>query len=834
MKQVIDRTTIFLYGFLIITGMIIITAFILFFSCTKDVAGSDVGNEVAISLTGKVLNKNSEGVPGVIAKLARLGFYDVTNYQGQYSIQANKDTLDQLGIDLDTVADSVIFIKDNSQVTSLTVLDWTDTLPPIYLVQRDFSGKLVTTDTSFKRIEAVLYNLSDMTVKPKSTDLFFTPETFRYSGFVYFTKQGSSTVNYSVYVNVYNKDSVFTGRSPTLKFNSTAGDIVMPDFNPYNATPVVIAGNDTALSIHDTLLLHATAIDSFSRQIIKWEWNINGSGFVEATNGDTVIVLPADSNPDFTCVARATDNDGNSRMDSIIIAVCKDVPIADAIISCDTIVSINDPVKLSGSAYNKFGTIVKWEWSCNGSNFIQTSKGDTTIFAPSVAPSDSAFDYKCILKITDDDGNVAMDTSNTITIWKDVPVAYAGQDTTVYMNSQFALHGEAHQKCGNITKWEWNVNNSGFKQTSGSDTAITTPSEYTQRYPCILRVTDDDGNISNTDTLVLEIGKWEIVGDSTFPDPGASFQSLCVWNDTPFISYMNLQNNYKANVVKYNGAQWEAVGDKDFSDEQATKQNLCIWNGTPYIAYSDGGNGSKTTVMKYTGVQWEPVGKKGFSDSAANNISFSISSGGPYIAYSGGWKGAKLNVMKFNGTQWTQVGKKGISNGYVYSVSLCLWNSIPYVAYTDSTDSIGSIVINFSDSQWKPVGIKGFSDGYAGSQSLFISNGTPYIAYSDKANASRTTVMKFNGLQWEPVGNKGFSDENAYHQSLFIYNGIPYVAFYNEKVTVMSFNGSNWQLVGKGGFPGSNVDNLSLYICNGTIYVGYGIWDYMPRVMKLK
>ena len=83
MKQVIDRTTIFLYGFLIIT------AFILFFSCTEDMAGSDVGNEVAISLTGKVLNKNSEGVPGVIAKLARLGFYDVTNYQGKYSILAS-------------------------------------------------------------------------------------------------------------------------------------------------------------------------------------------------------------------------------------------------------------------------------------------------------------------------------------------------------------------------------------------------------------------------------------------------------------------------------------------------------------------------------------------------------------------------------------------------------------------------------------------------------------------------------------------------------------------------------------------------------------------------
>jgi hypothetical protein len=124
-----------------------------YLSCNKEqLTGSDVGNEDAIALSGRVLNKNGDGIANVVVKLSRIGFADTTNAQGSYKISASKDTLISLGIQLDNRIDSVVVQKDNAVITKMKVEKWIDSLPDVYIIQRNVSGRLLTTNKEFKWI----------------------------------------------------------------------------------------------------------------------------------------------------------------------------------------------------------------------------------------------------------------------------------------------------------------------------------------------------------------------------------------------------------------------------------------------------------------------------------------------------------------------------------------------------------------------------------------------------------------------------------------------------------------------------------------------------------
>ncbi len=134
----------------------------------------------------------------------------------------------------------------------------------------------------------------------------------------------------------------------------------------------------------------------------------------------------------------------------------QDVPVPNA--GKDTTVSIKDTVRLHGSATQQFGTITEWAWDIgDGGTFKETSKGDTII----IAPATENLNFLCILRVMDDDGNVAKDTMK-ITVLQDVPIAFAGPDTTILITDTIHLHGTATQQFGFITKWEWDIGGAGI------------------------------------------------------------------------------------------------------------------------------------------------------------------------------------------------------------------------------------------------------------------------------------------------------------------------------------------------------------------------------------
>jgi alpha-tubulin suppressor-like RCC1 family protein len=264
--------------------------------------------------------------------------------------------------------------------------------------------------------------------------------------------------------------------------------------------PVPNAGNDTTVSINDTVRLHGSATDRFG-YITSWAWDIGNTGtFVTKSKGDTTIVAPSSQNLNYLCILRVTDDDGNVAKDTVKIIVLQDPPVPNA--GKDTTVSINDTVRLHGSATDRFGYITSWAWDIgNTGTFVTKSKGDTTI----VAPSSENLNYLCVLRVTDDDGNVVKDTVKIIVL-QDVPVANAGNDTGVWINDTVLLHGSATQQFGSIVKWEWKIGSGGWKTTGGSDTTVIMPSTE-QTVICSLAVTDDDGNSGAAERKIVACQK---------------------------------------------------------------------------------------------------------------------------------------------------------------------------------------------------------------------------------------------------------------------------------------------------------------------------------------
>jgi hypothetical protein len=360
----------------------------------------DLSGQYSIYLTGRVLNANGNPVADAVARLAGRNLSDTTDANGWYLI-AEKKAAGLPKTAAASVGDSVEILKDGQFITYLGVPTWIDTLPDVRLVQRNIGGDFLAPPGSFSMVTATLTVGSDPVKKIK--ELWYNTANQSYSGFIYFVYTTQS-VNYSVYVSVYNVDSVLIGRSVIVNFPSSAGDIDMPAFDPNNAVPGVYAGDDTTVSVNDTIRLHAVASDSFGGSIAKWEWSINGVGYPQPSSGNLTIVAPADSNSNFLCAVRVTDNDGLSMADTMIVNVVLDPPAAFA--GNDTMVARNSQVTLHGTASQQFGTIVKWEWDINNSGFVQTSTGDTTFTTP-----DSAIAvYPCILRVTDDDGQTGEDT----------------------------------------------------------------------------------------------------------------------------------------------------------------------------------------------------------------------------------------------------------------------------------------------------------------------------------------------------------------------------------------------------------------------------------------
>ena len=170
--------------------------------------------------------------------------------------------------------------------------------------------------------------------------------------------------------------------------------------------PIVNLGNDTILSINDSIRINGTVSDSFGT-IISMEWNFGSSGFVPTNSSDTTFVTPGVPEPNYICILRVEDDDGNVVKDSLKVDVKLDPPEAVIVAPDSAKVDSNFTVSSSNSSQGNFGYIAQYEWSVGSyNNFKETSENDTMI---NTTPEETD-SFIVVLKVTDDDGNVDLDT----------------------------------------------------------------------------------------------------------------------------------------------------------------------------------------------------------------------------------------------------------------------------------------------------------------------------------------------------------------------------------------------------------------------------------------
>lgn len=384
--------------------VLIITVLLL--NCeTNTVNNSTEDTQYSIYLTGSVRSKNGDPIVGAIARLNQLGYSDTTDENGSYTIKYTDTAIriQQQGIDTLEIS------KEQQLVETYPITEYIDTLPVLLLTQRDIYGYLDTNYKNIGRIEAVVTgdNIDDSL--GKNIELGYNAAAHAISGFIY-SIHTLTTTNNSVYVNVYNPDGLFIGRSLTVDYTSIFGDINIPTFSPNNAIPYLSIVGDTTLSINDSIRVYASATDSFGGQIVKWEMCLEENDtFITASNIDTILNLSSIEDTSYNVVIRVTDNDNNIVSDTLVIKVLEDLPTANA--GLDTSIFISDTVKLKGSnSVDILGEIVKYEWSITGdTNFIEVLGGDTQFIASNLNLTNG---YSCILKVTDDDGGFSFDTVN--------------------------------------------------------------------------------------------------------------------------------------------------------------------------------------------------------------------------------------------------------------------------------------------------------------------------------------------------------------------------------------------------------------------------------------
>ncbi len=131
-------------------------------------------------------------------------------------------------------------------------------------------------------------------------------------------------------------------------------------------------------------------------------------------NSDTLIYSWEDIGeyPIFTI---SKDDGGSIWVDTMKISIVADIPIAKAS-TTTPLLSANDTIRLYGNATEVFGKIVKWEWDVgNTGTFIETTP-DSNIaqIAPSIGPKN----FPILLKVTDEDGNIAVDSTHVAVMGK--------------------------------------------------------------------------------------------------------------------------------------------------------------------------------------------------------------------------------------------------------------------------------------------------------------------------------------------------------------------------------------------------------------------------------
>ncbi len=176
-----------------------------------------------------------------------------------------------------------------------------------------------------------------------------------------------------------------------------------------NQAPLFLALRaDTTISIKDSIPMTARISDPDGK-VAGWAWDYDGDGTWDDSGkvSDSLVsisrgfryLIPGP----YKAVIKAIDGDGKITLDTVLITVLLDAPIADA--GQDTTVLVGRMINIHAKGADGYGPIAKREMKIGSNPFIALSKQDTSILAP-----DTTSVLTVVVRVTDDDGLSAEDS----------------------------------------------------------------------------------------------------------------------------------------------------------------------------------------------------------------------------------------------------------------------------------------------------------------------------------------------------------------------------------------------------------------------------------------
>jgi hypothetical protein len=176
-----------------------------------------------------------------------------------------------------------------------------------------------------------------------------------------------------------------------------------------NQPPEVLSKSaDTLISINDVLTLEVTVRDAEGKvAVVGLDFDGDGKRDDSVKVDDSVATLKATHKfvkvGKHTIIVIATDDAGKSSIDTMLVGVLLDPPVAD--IGPDISIIAGSPVAFTIKGTDRFGPITKREIKVGSGSFLNLSKQDTSI----IVPGDSG-KVEVVGRVTDDDGNSDEDT----------------------------------------------------------------------------------------------------------------------------------------------------------------------------------------------------------------------------------------------------------------------------------------------------------------------------------------------------------------------------------------------------------------------------------------
>lgn len=678
-----------------------IVSLLLLFRCSVTSSSIEVTNEEqVIVLAGHTIDEKDQGVPNVTVVLKRLRLRDTTDYGGAFRINATDPMVKAMGIDLKKFVDTLEFYKNGILKSSREIQSqWIDSAIVVRINQITFVGRLTHYDTTIAKIDAVVGTKNGPETGLQVISCAFIKPDF-VSG-VMFAPTGTIDTHF-VFIDIFNKKNVHTGRSDTVFFTTQTGYVPVPVFDPYNTRPVLTMAGTKTVSVNDSVFLDCLVSGRLGKRIVRYEWSVAGNPF-EPT--------PA---PRYQGQAPGNVTGG-----------------------CDT--------------------------------------------------------FSCILRVTDDAGLVNQDTTDVVVL-QDAPIVNAGADTTVGMGSLVTLRGTARQFFGSIVRWEWKLGTGEFTTVSSCDTTVLAPDYYCNRVACIVRATDDDGNVG-TDTVLVTVGRWgELISSSI----AASVQDIAVLRGNPCVAYTTVSSRSIINRYNYAINAWDDISPVGIAPEKlrwtsltASASNLY---GLCFDLYNDTVASNRLKLCSYDGFGWQILDSVAYlmdsKEAALCRTELAVIGDYLVVACSTPLGGGKSAILYY--TQGTlHPVPAAIRLDSTFSLAVPDSGEALYIAYTDSSKQGRVSVQKYAAAGWQYVGEPGFAACYPKSLSLCANRyGNVSVAYYTPERI--LSVKRYDGVSWKENAtiNAEACQNTPYTTASYYNGGKELIVGFNS--TVLRHDGNGW------------------------------------------